>query len=217
MSKILWFEGAGMDGTGQPVGNCRIRTVFCNDEGTMYYLELTSHELTKEQRRFLKDAKEYKGEMCVGWVGSCHEITDDPEIVDSNERRHDIERDTHFCFHWTFEGILDLVNDRLGCSFDEIRIAPKFSGYTPFAGRRHGYGGIWADYNRGDQFVPDMETVAKMRALYDRERARQVAEGERYPCVSVLRDGEDPGIVHVLHFNKRHLPNFDVRLSELTA
>lgn len=215
MSKILWFEGAGMGGTGQPVGNCRIRTVFRNNAGTMYYLELNGLRYDSGQRKFLEDAEEYMDEECIGWVDYCHEITDDPNIDDSCDRRHAIEREIHF--HWTFEGILDLVNDRLGCSFEEIRIAPKFSGYTPFTGRRHGYGGIWADYNRGDQFVPDMEAVAKMRALYDRERARQVAEGERYPCVSVLRDYEDPEIVHVLHFNKQHLPNFDVRLSELTA
>ena len=214
MSKILWFEGAGMDGTAQPVGNCRIRTAFCNDAGTMYYLELNGLRWDAGQRKFLEDAEEYKDEACIGWVDFCHEITDDPDIEDCSVRRHAIEREVHF--HWTFEGILDLVNDRLGCSFDEIRIAPKFSGYTPFTGRRRGYG-IGADYNRGDQFVPDMEAVAKMRALYDRERARQVAEGERYPCVSVLRDDEDPEIVHVLHFNKQHLPNFDVRLSELTA
>lgn len=214
MSKILWFEGAGMDGTAQPVGNCRIRTVFRNDAGTMYYLELNGLRWDAGQRKFLEDAEEYKDEACIGWVDFCHEITDDPNIEDCSVHRHAIEREIHF--HWTFEGILDLINDRLGCSFDEIRIAPKFSGYTPFTGRRRGYG-IGADYNRGDQFVPDMEAVAKMRALYERERARQVAEGERYPCVSVLRDGEDPEIVHVLHFNKRHLPNFDVRLSELTA
>lgn len=214
MSKILWFEGAGMDGTGQPIGNCRIRTMFCNDAGAMYYLELNGLRWDAGQRKFLEDAEEYKDEACIGWVDFCHEITDDPNIEDCSVHRHAIEREIHF--HWTFEGILDLVNDRLDCSFDEIRIAPKFSGYTPFTGRRRGYG-IGADYNRGDQFVPDMEAVAKMRALYDRERARQVAEGERYPCVSVLRDGEDPEIVHVLHFNKQHLPNFDVRLSELTA
>lgn len=214
MSKILWFEGAGMSGTGQPVGNCRIRTTFCNDAGTMYYLELNGLRYDAGQRKFLEDAEEYMDEECIGWVDYCHEITDDPNIDDSCDRRHAIERVIHF--HWTFEGILDLVNDHLGCSFEEIRIAPKFSGYTPFTDSRHGYG-IWADYNRGDQFVPDMEAAAKMRALYDREHARQVAEGERYPCVSVLRDDEDPEIVHVLHFNKQHLPNFDVRLSDLTA
>lgn len=215
MSKILWFEGAGMSGTGQPVGNCRIRTVFRNDAGTMYYLELHGDEWTKEWRKFYKDAREYKDEPCFGWVGHCHEITDDPEIDDCNESRHEIEDQIYFHFHWTYEGILDVVNNQLGCSFDEIRIAPEFSGYTPFAGRRHGYGGIFADYNRGDLFVPDMEAVAKLAALYEREHARQVAEGERYPCVSVWRDNDDPEIVHVRHYKKQNLSDFDVKLSEL--
>lgn len=214
MSKILWLEGAGMEGTGQPVGNCRLRTAFCNDAGTMYYLELLGHEWSKQQRKYMPDAAEYKDEKCIGWVDFCHELTDDPEIDDCNCSRHEIERDCHF--HWTTRGILDLVNDRLGCSFDEIRIAPKFSGYSPHTSRRHGYG-ISADFDRGDLFVPDMEAVAKLSALHDRECDRQKAQGERYPCVSVQRDNDDPEIVHVRHFNKQHLADFDVKLSELTA
>lgn len=215
MSKILWFEGAGMSGTGEPVGNCRIRTTFCNDAGTMYYLELGGDEWSKERRKLLKDAKEYKDEKCIGWVHFCYEITDDPEIDDCNERRHEIMDEVDFHFHWTYEGILDVVNNRLGCSFDEIRIAPEFSGYTPHASRRRGYTRTRIDYNRGDLFVPDMEAVAKLSALYDRERARQVAEGERYPCVSVWRDNDDPEIVHVRHFKKQNLADFDVKLSKL--
>lgn len=43
MSKILYFEGAGMEGTQKnDVENCRIRTAFTNDLGEKIYLEVTS-------------------------------------------------------------------------------------------------------------------------------------------------------------------------------
>lgn len=206
MEKVLYFEGAGWPGTGGPVGNCRIRTAFTNDAGKRFYLELNGHRYDKAQRKRIDPTGAFKNCEHIGWVDSWHEITEDPEIDDVNKSRHPMERKVHFL--WTLEGIRNLINKGCGCSFDEVKIAPEFSGYRVFKGTV-GAHRVPDDYNFGDQFEPDMEATAKVQAIHERECERQREAGEKYPCVSVLRDEQTPSIVHVCHYGKRGLRNFD--------
>lgn len=209
--RTLWFEGAGMFETGEPVGNCRLRTAFTNDDGISYYLEILG---TPHDEKWLKvyglDDEFSPGE-CVGWADFAFRITADPGIDDCNESRHElVERHMHF--RWTIPAILDLVNRWFGCSFDEARVAPEFSGYHVHAGRRTGTS---LDYNFGDEFELDEESTAKLEMLHDREAERQRERGVRYPCVSVYRDDEDAELVHVCHHKKGGLDSFDIRVRDI--
>lgn len=51
MSKILYFEGAGMPETERSgdVGNCRIRTAFSRPDGNRVYLEVSAWQPSKLQ------------------------------------------------------------------------------------------------------------------------------------------------------------------------
>lgn len=213
--KTLYFEGAGMFGDRfGDVNNCRIRTAFTADDGTRYYLELLGYEWSSRQREFNKELLKEKGiydSPRIAWVDFCHAITDEPATDDCNESRCDCERNIKAVFAWTLEGIRGFVNEALGCSFDAVAVADKFSGYRVFAKDRCEVAG---DYNYGDEFVPNHDEEAMLAALEKRETERQRAAGEKWPCVSILRDSEDPDLVHVSHFGKQGLKGFDTRFSD---
>lgn len=209
--KILWFEGAGMPGTGGAVGNCRLRTALTNDEGISYYLEVISAHYDRKWLKRLGLDGEFTPDEHVGFIDFAFRITADPKVDDCNESRHELQ-DDRTRFHYTLDGILDLVNRRLGCSFDEVRVAPEFSGYRVFTGRQTDTS---LDYSFGDEFVLDEEATEKITALYERECARQRDLGERYPDVSIWRDEKDADVIHVKHHNKRGLRDFDIRISDL--
>lgn len=209
--KILWFEGAGMPGTGGAVGNCRLRTALTNDEGVSYYLEVIGAQNDRKWLKQLGLDGEFTPAEHVGFVDFAFRITADPKVDDCNESRHELQDDCTR-FHYTLDGILDLVNRRLGCSFDEVRVAPEFSGYHVHTGRQTETS---LDYSFGDEFVLDEETTEKITALYERECARQRDLGERYPWVDILRDDEIANVIHVKHHNRSGLQDFDVRLSDL--
>ena len=209
MSKTLYFEGAGMFGTGEPVGNCRLRTAFTNDNGTRYYLELLGNRYSKEQRKHVDPEGVFKDDERIGYVDFCHEITSDPEIDDCNNSRHRIERNCHF--KWTLDGIRELVNNELNCSFDQVVVAPKFSGYQVFNPKAK-FHRTDNDYIFGDEFVLDEIQTAKVEAIYQREYQRQKDLGEKYPCVSVYREADDSNLIHVRHFKKQGLESFSERI-----
>lgn len=209
--RILWFEGAGMWGTGGEAGNCRLRTAFTNDDGISYYLEVIGTQYDRKRLKQLGLDGEYTVDEHVGFVDFAFRITADPKVDDCNESRHELQ-DDRTRFHYTLGGILDLVNRRLGCSFDEVRIAPEFSGYRVHTGRQTETS---LDYSFGDEFVLDEEATEKITALHERECARQRDLGERYPVVGILRDEKDADVIHVKHYNKRGLQDFDVCLSDL--
>lgn len=184
MEKVLYFEGAGLDGTGGEVGNCRIRTALTNDEGTRYYVELYGGSgYGKEWHRWHPG---FEGFEYIGFVESCHEITGDPE--DGNKRRHPSAHER--CFAFTVSSILRFVNEQLGCSFDRVEIAPWLSGYRAI-GEAHG------TYNFGDEFVLDLRTTLRAQEIEKREMQRQRDAEEKHPCVRVWRDKSDPNLLHV--------------------
>lgn len=200
MTKTLWFEGAGMflDDCND-VGNCRIRTSFTNDEGKRFYLEIEGNTYSKEWRKI---HPEYANIPRIGCPVFCFEILGDD---DCNKHRHEIDRAVHFEF--TFAEIRKLVNERLGCSFDEVRVAPKNAGYRVHAGYIDGV----SQYNDGDKFIFNPVSTARVDEIESYWHRKQRELGEKYPCVSVWRDEEDADLVHVRNFRHK-LGMFDYRV-----
>ena len=197
MGKTLYFEGAGMEGTGGAVGNCRIRTALTNDEGARYYLEIGGNKGNEVWRR---DHPELDGFDLVSTVDYCFEITGDHE--DCNERRHETERSHSFPF--TLAGILAYVNNELGCSFDAVEIAPPLAGYRVHANRPD-------SYRFGDEFEFDPVSTARAEKIEQAHLEMQKAAGEAFPCLSVWRDEDDAGLLHVKHF-RQGLGSFEYRI-----
>lgn len=210
--KILYFEGAGMSDaptSKATVGNCRIRTAFHLDDGQAVYLELTGSERTK-----YSSPEVYKWPY-TGFVSFCFYITD--EAPNDDENRHSIYFRNQRTFEYTEAEILKLVN-RLGASFDGVKVLPDLGGYRVFredCTREAGTGRM----NYGDEFPYDPEMIARREAVYDRVyqmekeelQADWNARGECYvhlpdrvahPNFSLWVDEKDPGMLHLLrHFN----------------
>ena len=104
----------------------------------------------------------YKMGDCIGWVDSCHYITDDPKIDDCNASRTGFE---HTKFLFTKENILKFVNEKLGCSFDKVVILNDLTGYKVFKEMK--FYGTSEFYNFGDEFKYDDEKTKKRLAKRD--------------------------------------------------
>ena len=208
--KILYFEVAGVsDGSvgTATIGNCRIRTAFHLDDGRAVYLEIMGWERTKNS------PASYKWPY-TGFVWSCNYITDDVPNDDSN--KHRIAHRNRDVFEYTEVEILKYVN-RLGASFDAVKVLPDLGGYRVFP---EDYSCDGPDgYNYGDAFHYDPEMIARReavhKAVYDLE-LRELEEDRRtragrfvhspsskdYPNFSLWVDEKDPGMLHLLrHFN----------------
>lgn len=159
MSKILYFEGAGcVEGHGDSdIENCRIRTAFTNNIGDKYYLELTSIEVTKRDHVKYKRFKDLPIGYCLGFVSSCHKITNDSSIDDENTNRVTLEDES---VHYKKEDLLLFINKNLNCSFDEIVILNELTGYRVFTGVKYG---TFDAYNYGDEFIYDEEKTKKRK------------------------------------------------------
>lgn len=198
MSKqnILYFEGAGMFGTGGALGNCRIRTAFKTTNGKSYYLEIIGFEPSKRQIKANPDFKEIP---VVGFVDFCFEITGDHN--DCNKHRLPIERSIHFPY--TEKGILRVVNDEIGANFNTIKILPALSGYR-----------VHADYNKYNlmnDFVYDPVATKLAESIEKYHYKLEKNNGEQFPCVCVWRDDESGRTLRVKH-PKKGYPNEVYRL-----
>lgn len=159
--------------------------------------------MPKEWRKCNPD---FKNVPVVGWVDRCFEITGSSD--DCNEHRHEIGRSLHFPF--TLAEITRIVNDILGCSFDEVAVAPNNAGYRVHGPRVNGM----PTYRFGDEFVLDEATTRRVDEIEAHWRAEQKATGQKYPCVGVWRDENDSDLVHVRNFNKSGLGEFNYRVDE---
>lgn len=195
--KVLYFEGAGRDGTGGAVGNCRIRTALTNDEGLKYYVELGGWTRGDQWH---KNHPEFKGVKYVMTVDTCREISGDKEAL-----RWAHEEDRNLEAPYTLNYILKYVNERLGCSFERVCVLPFLGGYQVHTGQR----GV---YRFGDEFVYERALAMRAQEIEEREMSRQREAGEKYPCVSVWRDDGDIYLLHVKHNKKCGLEDFDCRL-----
>ena len=156
MSKKLFFEGAGCVHSGE-VANCRIRTAFTNNDGKKVYIEFTSYTVTKEDHKKYHRYLSYNIGENLGFCDFCHYITDDPKIDDCNESRLKCERNG--VFPYTYEGILNFVNENCNASFEKIVVLDNLARY-----RVHNDSGKYdtsEGYNFGDTFVYDEELTKK--------------------------------------------------------
>lgn len=181
--KVLWFEGAGNVPRG-PVENCRIRTAFQNDAGSLFYLELSGMEVTKHTPDRLRHFNN------VGFVDHCYYIRLSKD--DENYNRHDIERRTNF--EYSKAGILNLVNTELGCSFDEIRVADSFFGY-----RVHKDGPHKGDYRHNfmeDHIFDERKAAAARAAFHRADMDIREKLGEKWSKISLAEVGDSAITVH---------------------
>lgn len=169
MKKILWFEGAGCVERGD-VENCRIRTAFMNDEGKRYYLELIGMEVTRHS------PERYNRFFNVGIVDYCYELGKDGGRFDIGVNRQE--------FEYNKKNILKIVNNRFGCSFDEIKITDMFFGY-----RVHKSGGgynFMEDYNFDEAKADACRVAYNAIDMQIRERLC-----EKWSKISLHEIGED--------------------------
>lgn len=178
--KTLYFEGAGCVPVGE-VENCRIRTAFTNNNGKQIYLEITGLE-----------KKNKKGESeFIGFIDSCHYITNENPNDDENKNR--IYPRNGETFKYTKENILKFVNS-LSCNFDAVVILPDLGGYRVFKEKD--------GHNFGDKFQFNAELTVKRQGIYEHFYAIEKAEKKEYPNFSLWTDEEDINILHLLrHFN----------------
>ena len=114
--KTLVFEGAGCSNTGgNDVTNCRLRTRIENNKGRIIYLEIGGHETHKYSPGYMKNY------TIAGHVGHCF----------YGDRREDARKNyspglceiEHYCYEYTQKNIIDFVNKKLDCSFDNMMIS----------------------------------------------------------------------------------------------
>lgn len=163
MKKVLYFEGAGcVHGYGDSdIENCRIRTAFTNNQGKKIYLELTSSEKTRYNKNFERFKDKPFG-YCAAFIDFCHFVTSDKD--DCNESRLEFER--NYTFHYTKADLLQFINEKLNCSFDEVVILNELTGYQVHS-RTNTSGRGLDKYNYGDEFQYDEEKTKKRLAKRD--------------------------------------------------
>lgn len=166
--KILYFEGAGCAKRGN-VENCRIRTAFMNDKGKRFYLELSGMEVTP------KSPERFQQFYNAGFVDYCYEIGPNGEKF-----RHDI---TSKHFEYSKEGILEFVNKRLDCNFDEIKITDMFFGYHVHRTTTYNF---MEDFNFEEVKAEACRVAYNAIDMQIRERL-----GEKYSKISLHEIGED--------------------------
>lgn len=227
--KVLYFEGAGWSGADiskATIGNCRIRTAFHLDDGRAVYLEIIGSERTKHSNPNISRWK------YTGFVDCCYYITDDKPNDDCNKHRVVLPGEKR-CGGWvnakTFEyteaDILKYVN-RLGASFDAVKVVPDLGGYRVFPEDRSCGGPD--GYNYGDEFQFDSEMTARREAVhkwvYDleaRELKEDRANGEKrfihspsgsdFPNFSLWVDRNDPGLLHLLRHFRGYNKHWSIR------
>lgn len=163
MKKILYFESAGMEGTQRnDVENCRIRTAFTNNEGKKIYLELGGNEISKYNKQY-DQYKDFEIGTAIMHIDFCFYITDDPEIDDCNKSRITLDENMKLILY-TKKNILNLVNENLNCSFEEVVILPWLSGYYVHSGS---HTRTSKDYNMMDDFKYNPKRTEERRRIYN--------------------------------------------------
>jgi len=192
-SKILYFEGAGMDyevGQHSDVGNYRIRTAFTNDEGIEYYIELG--RATKRNKKgvvindwglridhLFKIEDRHKEELSLGG----YEIkTDHKEIAKLN---------------YTTKSITNWINTNLNCSFGTIEVLSQFHGYRVHDGSR--------GYNLIDNHVVDHELAEKRRMAFNKADQEYMELTKRKYSAINIESMDDEGITIRCYASKEAL------------
>lgn len=193
--KVLYFEGAGWAGADSSkatnVGNCRIRTAFTNNEGRKIYLELLSYQKSTNDKK-IKRYEEYQVGDFIGWVDFCFYI--DTESKDPCNEKVIREVERNIKFNYSIEGITEMINKHLNCSFESIEVLPNLAGY-----RVHGEN---RSYNLADEFIYNKELTEKRIEIEKYFCELEKSEGKQYPNFSVWVDENNADNLHLLrHFN----------------
>lgn len=106
----LIFEGAGLDWEETRL-NHRIRTRIKNNKGRITYFEMTG----SEQNKYNQNPWQY-----TGFVSHCF-YSDVPEDLKNNYSKELIKIEHEKC-EYTKEGILNFINKKLNCSFNNMVI-----------------------------------------------------------------------------------------------
>lgn len=196
MTKILYFEGAGMDFYGKEqtdysdVGNFRIRTAFKNNDDIAYYIELGNCPRYNEKHKKISDfalridhlfkiEDRHKEELSLGG----YEIN-----VNHKELRQ---------LDYTKKNITKWINENLNCSFSTIEVLDRFYGYRVHAGN--------SKYNLMDDFIVDHELAAKRRKLYKEVKDKYARIlNRKYPAISI-KEMTDKYIVFDNHQGRESL------------
>lgn len=195
--KVLFFEGAGCVERGD-VENCRIRTAFTNNEGKGIYLELMGFDVTKTS------PDKHKVYKVAGIADFCH-YTKEIRIEQTNphtgkthyyieyEPVENVERGQSF--EYSKQGILNFVNEKLNCSFTEIKVLDSFDGY-----RVHKDGG---GYNFIEDFEYKPEIAEARRAKYN-EVDMQIREQlcEKYSKIGLNNMDDESITVRIFASNE---------------
>lgn len=191
MSKILYFERAGMDFDPSrqeygveptDIGNYRIRTAFRNNFGKQIYLELTSGtyiETIKIGKRGqpLKHPKEIRHPFRLH-VSYAFDIelgeNESPILITWNETKE---------LPFTKRNVLNLVNEKLDCDFDSVVTLPMFSGYRVHDGQD--------GYNLMDNHIDIPARTTERNRIY-----KEVAK-EYFEPIYRQHIESDPSIKHL--------------------
>ncbi|MBZ9622876.1 hypothetical protein G9F71_008420 [Clostridium sp. FP2] len=199
--KVLYFEGAGCENTWRgEISNCRIRTAFTNNEGKKIYLEICGMGKTQDDLKKYHRYGGYEVGEAIGFIDSCHYITNDNKIDDCNKSRLECERNKNISY--SYNGILKFVNENCNCSFDNIEVLGWLAGYRVFADETKETSNTYKAYNYGDEFQYNitLENTRKeiQKHFYDLEKS----EGKQYPNFSLWVDDNNINLLHLLrHFN----------------
>lgn len=204
MGKTLYFEGAGVseaDISKATIGNCRIRTAFHLDNGKAMYIEILCGENKNELWKY------------TGYITDLYRITDDKPNDDCNRYRHKKKGSK---IEYTKESICNFVN-RLGASFDDIKVVNDLGGYNVFPEENSCQG--LKGYNYGDEFILEPELVEKRHMIYQYFYKLEKREGKKYPNFSLWVDEKDKYVLHLLRhysgtFKTAHNKHWIIRLNE---
>ena len=194
--KVLYFEGAGISSKNYQTGtkelpNCRIRTVFKNLDGEIYYLELSATEVTKYIKKMGGWALNAQIGNHIAFVNHLFEINNINERADENK--------TGLTNLWSQnvsykkEILLNFINNNLNCDYNDIIILNN-TDYRVFADK---------GYNLMNDYIFDLEIEKQHQKVYDyfEEFEKNVLK-KQYSNFSYMRDIKNKKSVEVLiHYN----------------
>lgn len=190
--KVLYFEGAGVTNTGtQELPNCRIRTVLQNNKNEFIYLEISSRDITKYDKK-AGIFPTYKIGDHIAFVNHCFYIKDLNERADENKTGITEMRGKQTPY--IKAELLKMINKYLHCSYDDIFILND----TEY--RVHNKNG---GYNLANKYkyMPRIEKKhAEVENLF--KKWDKINLKKQYSNISYIRNSENKKAVQVLiHYN----------------
>lgn len=178
MTKVLYFEGAGMDFYSKEqtkhsdIGNFRIRTSFLNNFGQQIYLEIMNG--------YVYDKKGKNIERFSMHIDFCFEVPEDKEEEIQYHKIYNRNKD-HLQtreYDYTKHDITKWINDNLNCSFDTIQVLDRFYGYRVHGNHR--------EYNLMENIELNHSRAKARKEAYNNivERYKKLFN-RKYPAISI--------------------------------